>query len=79
MKLHGCISPGFRLLLELQHVPFHKRSLRLPHIEVISQLQLNWIVVINSVLTARKGVSAMQLTKETGVQYRTAWYMLHID
>lgn len=37
----------------------------------------NWIVVIYSVLTARKGVSAMQLSKELGVQYRTAWYMLH--
>ena len=28
-------------------------------------------------MTARKGVSAMQLSKELGVQYRTAWYMLH--
>ena len=28
-------------------------------------------------LTARKGVSAMQLSKELGVQYRTAWHMLH--
>ena len=37
----------------------------------------NWIVVIYSVMTARKGVSAMQLSKEIGVQYRTAWYMLH--
>ena len=37
----------------------------------------NWIVAIYSVLTARKGVSAMQLSKEVGVQYRTAWYMLH--
>ena len=37
----------------------------------------NWIVAIYSVMTARKGVSAMQLSKEIGVQYRTAWYMLH--
>ena len=37
----------------------------------------NWIVAIYSVMTARKGVSAMQLSKELGVQYRTAWYMLH--
>ena len=36
-----------------------------------------WIFAIYSVLTARKGVSAMQLSKEIGVQYRTAWYMLH--
>ena len=37
----------------------------------------NWIVAIYTVLTARKGVSAMQLSKELGVQYRTAWHMLH--
>ncbi len=37
----------------------------------------NWIVAIYSVMTARKGASAMQLSKELGVQYRTAWYMLH--
>ena len=37
----------------------------------------NWMVAIYSVMTARKGVSAMQLSKELGVQYRTAWYMLH--
>ena len=37
----------------------------------------NWIVAIYMVLTARKGVSAMQLSKELGVQYRTAWHMLH--
>ena len=37
----------------------------------------NWIYAIYSVMTARKGVSAMQLHKELGVQYRTAWYMLH--
>ena len=37
----------------------------------------DWIYAIYSVLTARKGVSAMQLSKELGCQYRTAWYMLH--
>ena len=37
----------------------------------------NWIVALYSVVTARKGVSALQLSKELGVQYRTAWYMLH--
>ena len=37
----------------------------------------NWIYAIYCVMTARKGVSAMQLHKELGVQYRTAWYMLH--
>ena len=37
----------------------------------------NWLIAMYSVLTARKGVSAMQLSKELGVQYKTAWYMLH--
>ena len=36
----------------------------------------DWIYAVYSVLTARKGVSAMQLSKELGCQYRTAWYML---
>ena len=36
----------------------------------------DWIFAIYSVLTARKGVSAMQLSKESGCQYRTAWHML---
>ncbi len=35
------------------------------------------IYTIYSVLTARKGVSAMQLSKELDCHYRTAWYMLH--
>ena len=37
----------------------------------------NWIVTIYLVLTARKSVSAMQLSKELGVQYKTAWHLLH--
>ena len=37
----------------------------------------DWLYTIYSVVTARKGVSAMQLSKELGVQYRTAWHMLH--
>ncbi len=37
----------------------------------------NWIVALYYVLTARKGISALQLSKELKVQYRTAWYMLH--
>ena len=37
----------------------------------------DWIYAIYSVMTARKGVSAMQLSKELGCQYRTAWHMLH--
>ena len=37
----------------------------------------NWMIAIYSVMTARKGVSALQLSKELGVQYRTAWHILH--
>ena len=37
----------------------------------------NWMAAIFSVLTARNGLSAMRLSKELGVQYRTAWHMLH--
>ena len=37
----------------------------------------HWIYAIYSVLTARKGVSALQFSKELGVQYKTAWHMLH--
>ena len=36
-----------------------------------------WMDVIHSVVTGRKGVSAIQLSKELGCQYRTAWHMLH--
>ena len=36
----------------------------------------DWIFAIYGVLTARKGVSALQLSKELGEQYRTAWHML---
>ena len=37
----------------------------------------DWIYTIYSVLTARKGVSAMQIKHELDCRYRTAWYMLH--
>ena len=37
----------------------------------------DWIYAIYSVMTARKGISTMQLSKELGLQYRTAWHMLH--
>ena len=37
----------------------------------------NWMIAIYYYMTGRKGVSAMQLSKELGVQYRTAWHMGH--
>ena len=37
----------------------------------------NWMVAIYYYITARKGISAVQLSKELGVQYRTAWHIGH--
>ncbi len=36
-----------------------------------------WIFAAYLLMTARKGISAMQLSKELEVHYSTAWYMLH--
>jgi transposase-like protein len=36
-----------------------------------------WLFASYLVLTARKGISSYQLSKELAVQQRTAWYMLH--
>ena len=35
-----------------------------------------WVVAIYSLMTARKGVSSLQLSKELGVTQKTAWFML---
>ena len=36
-----------------------------------------WLFASYLLLTSRKGISAMQLSKELSVSYPTAWYMLH--
>ena len=36
----------------------------------------HWVVTLYYVLTARKGISSLQLSKELGVQQKTAWYLL---
>jgi len=36
-----------------------------------------WLFAAYLVLTARKGISSYQLSKELAVQQRTAWYVLH--
>ena len=36
----------------------------------------DWMHVLYSAMTARRGVSVEQLAKELGVQHRTAWFML---
>lgn len=36
-----------------------------------------WIYASYLLMTSRKGMSAMQLSKELKVAYKTAWYMLH--
>ena len=35
-----------------------------------------WVVAIYYLMTARKGVSSLQLSKELGVTQKTAWFML---
>ncbi len=37
----------------------------------------DWICAIYNVLTGRKGIYVMQLSKELGVKCRTAWHMPH--
>jgi transposase-like protein len=36
-----------------------------------------WLYAMYLVVTARKGISSMQLAKEIGVTQKTAWFMLH--
>ena len=36
-----------------------------------------WFYAAYLLMTSRKGISAMQLSKELEVRYQTAWYMLH--
>ena len=36
-----------------------------------------WLFAAYLLMTARKGISAMQLSKEISVSYPTAWYVLH--
>ena len=37
----------------------------------------HWMIALHTILSASKGVSAMQLSNELNVQYKTAWHMLH--
>ena len=36
-----------------------------------------WLYAMYLLVTARKGVSSMQIAKEIGVQQKSAWFMLH--
>ena len=36
-----------------------------------------WLFAAYLMLTARKGISSMQLSKELSIQQRSAWYMMH--
>ena len=43
-----------------------------------SQIPLRkWLYAIYLLHTARKGISALQLSKELGVAYKTAWFLGH--
>ena len=36
-----------------------------------------WVIAMYQVLVAKKGISAMQLSRELSISYKTAWYLLH--
>jgi transposase-like protein len=36
-----------------------------------------WIYAMNLLVTARKGISSMQLAKEIGITQKSAWFVLH--
>ena len=36
-----------------------------------------WAIALYTILTARKGISSLQLSKELGITQKTAWLMLH--
>lgn len=36
----------------------------------------HWVITLYYVLTARKGINSLQLSKELGCQQKTAWYLL---
>jgi transposase-like protein len=43
-----------------------------------SKIPLNkWVYAMYLLVTARKGISSMQLAKEIGVTQKSAWFMLH--
>lgn len=37
----------------------------------------NWVYVFAAMCASKKGISAHQLSRELGVQYKTAWFMSH--
>src|SRR6185437_15487155 len=43
-----------------------------------SHIQLHkWVYAMYLVVTARKGISSLQLAKEIGITQKSAWFMLH--
>lgn len=36
-----------------------------------------WLIAIYATMTARKGVSSLQMSKELGIGYKATWFMMH--
>jgi len=64
-KLQWCVKCGYQASVTAGTI-FHSRNLPL----------WKWYWAIYRVAQDKKGFSAMQLMKETGVSYPTAWYLL---
>ena len=53
-------------------------SVRTNTIFACSQIPLHkWLYAIYQVVTARKGISSIQLSKEIGITQKSAWFLLH--
>ncbi len=84
---NGVFCPGCGCFdtTRLKRKPYHKCNGCYKHFTVRSgtifgksHVQLHkWIYVMYLVVTARKGISSIQMAKEIGVTQKTAWFMLH--
>jgi transposase-like protein len=65
-QVHECAACGYQCSVTAGTI-FHKTRTPL----------VSWFWAIYRMSQDKKGISAMQLAKEVGVSYPTAWLMLH--